>query len=283
MRRLIVCFLCVGILLCALGCSRAADAPLKWELICLDVGQGHCALLRTPDGDVLVDAGPENAQNDLRHRLKSLGVERLKLMILTHPDEDHIGGADGILEQFDVDEICTNGTVAETDSYERLMGTVRRKNVPMRAIRATEGFTIGGAHISVLWSPAEEEISTNDASMVLLIRCDEFGALLMGDVSMDVEQTLIEEYGAAHLQADVLIVGHHGANTSTSEALLETVRPQYAVISCGAGNLYGHPDGRALARLEKSDAEILRTDLQGDLRFAIYENEYKLSKKGETK
>ena len=85
------------------------------------------------------------------------------------------------------------------------------------------------------------------------------------------------------MQTDVLIVGHHGANTSTSEELLETAQPQYAVISCGAGNVYGHPDGRTLARLEKSEAEILRTDLEGDLRFAIYENEYKLSQKGEIK
>lgn len=283
MRRLIVCFLCVGMLLCAFGCRRAADESPKWELICLDVGQGHCTLLRTPDGDVLVDAGPESAQNDLRHRLKSLGVTELKLMILTHPDEDHIGGADGILENFAVGEICTNGATGETDSYGRLVETARRMNVPMRAIHTAEGFTVGGAHISVLWSPMSEEISTNDASMVLLIRCNDFGALLMGDVSMDVEQVLIDEYGEAHLQTDVLIVGHHGANTSTSEELLETAQPQYAVISCGAGNVYGHPDGRTLARLEKSEAEILRTDLEGDLRFAIYENEYKLSQKGEIK
>ena len=249
----------------------------------IDVGQGDATLIRTPGGNLLIDAGTGESEDSLLAYLDYLDIETIHYAVFTHPDEDHIGGADVILENFEVDEICTNGTVAETDSYERLMDTVRRKNISMRAIRATEGFTIGGAHISVLWSPAEEEISTNDASMVLLIRCNDFGALMMGDVSMDVEQALIEEYGAAHLQADVLIVGHHGANTSTSEALLETVRPQYAVISCGAGNLYGHPDGRALARLEKSDTEILRTDLEGDLRFTIYENEYKLSKKGETK
>ena len=283
MRRLIVCFVCIGLLLCFPGCDRAADEPPRWELICLDVGQGHCTLLRTPDGDVLVDAGPESAQNDLCQRLKSIGVTALKLMILTHPDEDHIGGADAILESFAVGEICTNGEVSETDSYERLLETAGKMNVPMRAIRSAEGFSVGGAHISVLWSSASEEFFDNDAGIVLLIRCNEFGALLMGDVSERVETLLIECYGAAHLQTDVLMVGHHGSSTSTSRALLDISRPQYAVISCGAANVYGHPDGRTLSRLEEFGAEILRTDLEGDICFEIYENEFNVAKKGDEK
>lgn len=281
MRRLIACFLCFGALLFSFGCHRDKEVAPRWELICLDVGQGHCTLLRTSEGDVLVDAGSETSQVDLCQRLKSLGVTRLKLMILTHPDEDHIGGADGILEQFEVDEICTNGATAETDSYARLIETAERKSVPIRAIRAMEGFSMDGAYVSVLWSPEQGDVSSNDESLALLIRCNNFGALIMGDVSMNVERELIERYGDTHLRSDVLIVGHHGSNTSTCDELLETACPQYAVISCGAGNAYGHPDGRALARIEKHGAEILRTDLEGDLRFAIYENEYMLFKKGD--
>ena len=92
---------------------------------------------------------------------------------------------------------------------------------------------------------------------------------------------MLENFGAAHFRVDALLVGHHGANTSTSEALLAATQPKYAVISCGAGNPYGHPDGRTLARIEKAGAEILRTDLDGDVRFVIYENEFFVSREGD--
>ena len=281
MRRLIACFVCVGALLFSFGCHRGKGSEPLWELICIDVGQGHCTLLRTPDGDVLVDAGSEISQGDLCQRLKSYGVQRLKLMILTHSDEDHIGGADGILEHFEVEEIRWNGIATENDSFARLIDAVKKKNVPMDVFLANDGRSVGGAHIGVLSLPIEKKASANDCGLVLLIRCGAFGALIMGDASSDVEADLIKRYGAAHLQTDVLLVGHHGASTSTSSGLIEMADPQYAVISCGAGNPYGHPDGRTLARLEAAEVEILRTDLDGDVRFAIYENEFHVSSKGD--
>ena len=90
---------------------------------------------------------------------------------------------------------------------------------------------------------------------------------------------MMESYGAAHLAADVLCVGHHGSNDSACSEFLDAVQPSYAVISCGAGNSYGHPDRRTLARLESVGAEILRTDLKGDICFSVFENEFYLSDK----
>jgi competence protein ComEC len=101
----------------------------------------------------------------------------------------------------------------------------------------------------------------------------------MGDVGMKRERAILETYGGAHLDVDVLCAAHHGSNTSSDTSFLDAATPQYVVISCGAGNADGHPDGRALARLQGTGAEICRTDLEGDISFSVFENTYTYSKK----
>ncbi len=280
MKRIFSGILFVCILLVSYGCRPSAEAEPLLEMICLDVGQGSATLLRTPQGDILVDAGTEAGQRDLCLRLDALGVEKLSLLILTHPDEDHIGGADGILEQFETERVWVNGRVAENDSYRRFSDTLMELNVPVETVEASGGAVFGELYITVL-SPLSDSGADpeNDESLVLLLQCASFSALMMGDASDKVEMKLLESYGSAHLAADVLLVGHHGSNDSTCSEFLETVQPEYAVISCGAGNSYGHPDGRTLARLESVGAEILRTDLQGDLCFSVFEDEFFVSDK----
>ena len=266
--------------LCALfllgGCQKPKDSPAL-EMICPDVGQGSATLLRTGEGDVLIDAGCENRQDELCRKLRALGVERLALLILTHPDEDHIGGADVILENFEIDAVWTNGAVAENDSYERFLQAIADAEIALKTVRAGDGITLGEMHLSVLSPQSELSGEENEDSLVLLLRCNSFGALLMGDVGETSERTIIEAYGS-HLDVDVLIVGHHGANSSTGTALLEAASPEYAVISCGAGNSYGHPDGRLLARLQDAEVEVCRTDLEGDIVFSVFENAFDRTK-----
>ena len=260
--------------LCALlllgGCQKPKDSPTL-EMICLDVGQGSATLLRTGEGDVLIDAGCESRQDELCRKLRALGVERLALLILTHPDEDHIGGADVILDNFEIDAVWTNGASAENDSYERFVQAIAEAEIALKTVRAGDGITIGEMHLSVLSPRSELSGEENEDSLVLLLRCKSFGALLMGDVGEASEEAILEAYGA-HLDVDVLCVGHHGANTSTGRAFLEAASPEYAVISCGAGNSYGHPDGRMLARLQDAEVEVCRTDLEGDIAFSVFEN-----------
>ncbi len=270
-RRLCLLALCALLLLN--GCRKSTDAPIL-EMICLGVGQGSATLLRTAEGDILIDAGRESGQDELCRRLAELGVERLALLILTHPDEDHIGGADGILEQLTIDDVWTNGDVAENESYESLVRTAREREISLKTVRAGEEITLGEMHLSVLSPFGELSGEENEDSLVLLLRCRSFGALLMGDVGEAGESAILEAYGG-HLDVDVLCAGHHGANTSTGVSLLEAASPGYAVISCGAGNPYGHPDGRMLSRLQDAGAVICRTDLEGDIAFSVYEDEFR--------
>ncbi len=277
LRRVALLVFCALFLLCC-GCSESKDPPIL-EMICLDVGQGSATLLRTAEGDVLIDAGGDGSQEELCRKLEAFGVERLALLILTHPDEDHIGGADGVLEQFEPDVVWTNGAVAETECFEMLERTVRAKEIPVRTVRAGDGITLGSIHLSVLSPFAQLSWDENEESLVLLLRCGSFGALLMGDVGMKRERAILEMYGGAHLDVDVLCAAHHGSNTSSDTSFLDAAAPQYVVISCGAGNPDGHPDGRALARLQGTGAEICRTDLEGDISFSVFENTYTYSKK----
>lgn len=265
-RRLAAVLLAVCLLVSlSSGCLTDRSAP---ELIVLDVGEGSAALIRTAAGDVLIDAGPESEQERLVAHLRGLGVERLELLILSHPDEDHIGGADGILCALSVGEILTNGETAENDSYAALLRAAAE--VPIRAVSAGERLTLGDAVLTVLSPTSEEPSSTeNENSLVLLVEVAGVRILLMGDAGNETERRLLAD--PERLRSDVLVVGHHGANGSSSAELLAAVAPRTAVISCGAGNSYGHPDGRLLARLAAVGAEIRRTDTEGDIRIALTE------------
>lgn len=275
LRRLWLLALCAFFLLG--GCRKADDSPLL-EMISFDVGQGSATLLHTAEGDILIDAGCEGSQDELCRRLEAIGVRSLSLLVLTHPDEDHIGGADGILEHFETDAIWTNGAVAENDSYESLVRTAEKLEIPVKTVRAGDGITLGAMHLSVLSPFSELSGEENEDSLVLLLRCKFFGALLMGDASEEGEEAILGVWGAAHLDVDVLCVGHHGSDSSTGVALLAAATPQYAVISCGAGNSYGHPDGRTLVRLQDAGAEVLRTDLEGEIAFSVYEDGFERTK-----
>ena len=266
MRRIgsiLLFLLCLA--LCACRGSSLQD-PSVLQVTFLDVGQGDCTLLRTTDGDILVDCGPEASQESLCRELKRLGVKRLALLILTHPDEDHIGGADAILDAFPTDLVYVNGTESNNESAIRLWDSLRTHKVKTEVVRAGNWISVGDVLLTFLYPFEDSEVTDgNESSLVFRVQFGETAMLMMGDAEQETETALLDRYVSAHLAADVLHVGHHGANTSSTEDFLRAVSPSVAVISCGAGNRYGHPDGRTLARLSETGAEIVRTDLSGSI------------------
>ena len=245
------------------GCHAATERT--FSIVFLDVGQGNATLLQTPDGDVLVDCGPESAQETLCRKLKARGVQTLKFLILTHPDEDHIGGADVILEQFSVDAILYNGGVEESESFARFLAAAAQKNLPVTALDRDDEAILEDLKITVLHPEDRTDPGEgNKGSLVLRAEYRGLSVLFTGDADESVEKLLLQG-NAARLSAMVLQVGHHGAATSSSSEFLQAVSPSVAVISCGAGNRYGHPDGRVLERLRGIGATVYRTDLEGDI------------------
>ena len=239
------------------------------QILALDVGEGSATLIRTDSGNILIDAGPENAQETLCEHLRQMGIREFALIIFTHPDEDHIGGGDAVLRAFPVREIWTNGAADSNDSYDALIRTADAtgKAVPMRSVSAGEISTVGDVTLTVLSPLAGEAEADNEGGLVLMLTCGGKRVLLAGDAGEKTEKRLLQRLGADALRADVLIAGHHGSNSASSAAFLAAVSPKEIVISCGAGNEYGHPDGRALERMHAVCDTIRRTDLEGDVRI----------------
>lgn len=261
MRRTVAILL---LLLLCLPLGACRDDTDCFTVHFFDVGQGDAALIRTPEGDILIDAGTEDSQALLCLRLEQLGVTELKLLILSHLDEDHVGGADGILSRFSVGEVWTNGADPQNDSARRLIETADRKGVPIRTVCAMSAARVGDAIITVLSPLRVADVEDGNAdSLVLTVFFGEVGMLFAGDIDASGEAELLDYYGAGVFTCDVYKVSHHGASDASSDAFVSAISPRYAVISCGAGNSYGHPSGETLARLKK--ARILRTDLLGEI------------------
>ena len=248
------------------GCTQSADQTLL-RLYFLDVGQADATLIRSPQGDVLIDAGTEASEALLCERMKQLGVTALSLLVITHTDEDHIGGADGVLEHFAVEQVWLGSGSMENDSAKAMQKAADARAIPCERATTARALMLGELTLTVLAPVALDTTHANEGSLIIKLNYGKVNALFMGDAAAKQERELVARYGADQLAVDLLKVGHHGSNTSTSAVLLEAVRPRYAVISCGKKNDYGFPRGEVLARLGAVEAEILRTDLLGEIVF----------------
>ena len=267
MKRLL-CFALILICICATFPS-CAFGTMSEDALCriyfLDVGQGDCTLIRTRGGDILIDAGPESAQDALCLRLKQLGVQEIALAIFTHPDEDHVGGADGVLAQIPVREVWLPTREMDNPSAARMEKAIEENGATRKNVRANEVMTIGDAVVATLAPMRDASNDPNDNSIVVRVTCGNVGILFMGDASAKIEQKLVETYSDARLSAQLYKVGHHGSSTSNTEAFLSVVNPTYAVICSSIDNSYGHPHGVVIERLQNIGATVLMTAIDGEV------------------
>ena len=241
------------------------------EIVMLDVGQGDAVLLRSPGGRwALVDAGPRTVSYDTGERvvlpyLRRRGVRFLDLLVLTHGDMDHVGGASAILDAVPAGRVVDPGRPTGTEAFLGALESAQRAQVPWSFLRAGDSLNLDGMALRVL-APTEEDSRSsdaNDASLVLEVRYGRFSALLTGDAPTESEERFLERILSDGIQ--VLKVGHHGSATSTGPALLERIRPETALISVGRRNRFGHPSAPVLARLHRMGSEVLRTDRMGNV------------------
>ena len=260
----------------------------SFEIIMIDVGQGDAIALRSPKGRwVLVDAGPPSESgrawgdgegktsqtavdpgaHPVVRTLRAEGVGRLELLVLTHPDLDHIGGAEAVLRSFGVGRVLDPALPAPKGAYVDVLTSSRALGVPWSAARAGQSLVIDGVTLEVLHPGplASGEVEANAASVVLLVRWRGFRALLTGDAYVDVERALVDEVG----DLDVLKVGHHGSRTSTDSLFLARSRPEIALIPVGRRNRYGHPAPEVVRRLNAAGADVWRTDRHGTVRVRV--------------
>lgn len=236
--------------------------PSELTVHFVDVGQGDCTLI-TCDGEaMLIDAGTDHQGTKIQLYLQTQNIGTLKYVIGTHPDADHIGGLDVILYKFDCGTIILPEKSADNAAYRDVIDTMKQKNYKNTLPIPGASYTLGSAVFTVI-GPSETYEDTNNSSVSIILSHGNRSFLFTGDAEAEAEQDMAESDHV--LDVDVYKAGHHGSSTSSGDALLKAYTPEYAVISCGEGNPYGHPHEEALNRLQARGIQIYRTDQQGTI------------------
>ncbi|MCM1115178.1 MAG: MBL fold metallo-hydrolase [Clostridium sp.] len=240
----------------------------------LDIGQGDCEFIELPDNRcMLIDAATADYSDKIVSTISDLGYSSIDYLVATHPHADHIGGMRMVIETFDIGEIYMPKAVSNTKTYENVLETIQSKGLSIHTAKAgKEIFSNDALEIQLLAPVSENYSDTNNYSAVVKITYGANSFLFTGDAEKLAEDEMLTEY-YDELDSDVLKAGHHGSRYSSSQEFLEAVTPEYAVISCGNDNSYGHPHKEALNRLSDAGCEVLRTDELGDITIACDGND----------
>ncbi|MGG4495607.1 MBL fold metallo-hydrolase [Brevibacillus reuszeri] len=249
--------------------SATSSSPLKDGKVIvhyIDVGQGASQLIIGPSGKtILIDAGNNDKEKVVTDYLKKQNVKKVDILIGTHPDADHTGGLDAVIRTFDIGKIYMPRVQANTKTFESVLTEIAKKGLKVSTAKAG---------VTLEWEPdvAIEMVApigsykdANDMSAVIHLTYGTTSFLFTGDAETESEKDLVQSQ--VNLKSDVLLVGHHGSKTSTSEAFLNRVNPTYAIIQSGKGNKYGHPTNVVMDRLAKKGIKIYRNDEQGNIVF----------------
>lgn len=235
----------------------------NFEVHYIDVGQADAALVLCDDETMLIDGGNVADSSLIVSYLNKRNISHLDYVIGTHAHEDHIGGLSGALSVTSVGKVYAPKTEADSKAYQNFKSKVQAQGLQITNPTPNETFTLGSSSVRIL-APISESVSDlNNTSIVLKITYGSTSFLFTGDAEREEEQDIINK--GYDLSATVLKVGHHGSENSTSYVFLREIMPEYAIISVGKNNSYGHPTEEALSRLRDSDTKVYRTDLQGDI------------------
>lgn len=232
----------------------------------IDVDQGDCTLIQTEEYNVLMDTGNNNQGETVVSYLQQQGVEHLDYLIFTHPDADHIGGGDNVLEAVEVDTVLMPELEHDTQTYQEVIDDIEAFEIEVIHPQVGNAFTIGDAQFTIL-CPEEELVSKNDingSSLGIKLVHGKNSFVMCGDAEEESEEAMVRRFGD-NLEADVLKCGHHGSSTATTDEFLRAVDPTWAVISCGVDNSYGHPHSEVISKLKDDDVQIYRTDKLGTI------------------
>jgi len=241
------------------------------KVVFLDVGQGDSILLQNGTAQVLVDGGPD------RKVLEQLGEEMpwfdrsIEVVILTHPEADHITGLLHVLDKYNVGLVLLPEVAHSSGLQEKWLDMIVERGVPVRLAKAGQKLTVDDVYFRILGPLFTEgaglaaKASLNNASVVARVDYGQLSFLLTGDIERRVENMLVQNTDSGLLDVDILKAGHHGSNTSTYEYIISGATPQAAVISVGADNKFGHPHPDVLKRL--GEIPIWRTDQEGSIEF----------------
>ncbi len=276
--RILILVICVsGIILFA----QPLFASHNFRIAFLDIGQGDAIFIESPTGrQMIIDGGPSGSfgpslSAPILGQLSDImgPLDRtVDVVVSTHPDADHIGGLASVFSRYEVGTFIDPGISSETVTYSNLMSAVADEHSEYLIARRGMKIDLGGGVTAEVLSPSGgKEKELNDYSIVIKISFGSQDILLTGDASIKIEKELVLA-DKDILQSEILKVGHHGSKTSSDPEFVKIVSPEYAIISVGKNNRYGHPNETALASLRDASAVILRTDELGLIEFESDEN-----------
>ena len=232
------------------------------EIHFIDVGQGDATLIKCGGEVMLIDTGENDKGTAIQLYLQKQGVEKLEYLVLTHPDSDHIGGADVVITKFEIGQVFMPDYEKENRTYEDVVQALKDKRIEAVVPQVGAVYPLGGGAFTIL-APNRTYSDSNNSSIALLFQNGENRFLFTGDAEEEAEKDILET--GLSLQADVYKAGHHGSSTASTKEFLEAVDAEYAVISCGEDNSYGHPHAEVLNNLRGEGVKVFRTDEQGSI------------------
>ena len=235
---------------------------LELAVYFIDVGQADSILLVCDKQTMLIDGGNAPDSNLIYSFLRSHGITHLDYLVASHAHEDHVGGLAGALNYATVSTVYCPVTSYDSKAFHSFLKYLGQQNVAITVPKPGETFMLGGAFVEIL-SPTKASDEPNNTSIVMKVTLGETSFLFTGDAEREEEQDILN--AGYDLSATVLKVGHHGSDTSTTYPFLREIMPEYAVISCGTDNTYGHPHDNLLSRLRDAEVKVYRTDTQGDI------------------
>ena len=271
-KRSFILLLILGLLLC--GCqtqgpvettpSRPADTETL-TVHFIDVGQADCALLECGGEYMLIDGGNREDGQLVIAYLEQQGVEELAAVVCTHAHEDHVGGLPAVLAVYPTAAVYAPTTTYSSNVFDDFIYYVDQQGLSITIPDPGETLTLGGTDLTVL-GPTRTYAETNDTSIILMARFGDNRFLFTGDMETAAENDMLDYWeGKVDWNVDVLKVGHHGSSTSSGYRFVYETDPEYAVISCGKNNSYGHPHEEVVSRLNDAGIPMLRTDELGTI------------------
>ena len=233
----------------------------------IDVGQGDSILLRYGGKNALIDSGDVNATNEVMSYLNANSVSKIDVLIVSHPDADHIGSMSEIIDNYDIGEIymspLSEDLVPTTNVYTNMLLSISQKGLKINLREAGDKpIKFGDLEFECV-APEGEFASKNNSSLALRLVYGETSFLFTGDMEKESEKSTLQR--GYNVSADVLKVAHHGSSSSSIEKFVDAVAPKYAIISVGKDNRYKHPSQEVIERLSEKGIKVYRTDLDGDI------------------
>lgn len=236
----------------------------------IDVGQGDCELIAYKDIFILIDGGERDNAQYLSNYLRNLGCDELDCVIATHPHADHIGALPSIIDEFGAKMVIMpeldESNTPTTATYERLLDSLIKAESEVIAALPNQLYEFSDLLLTIL-APVGQYTNLNNMSVVCRLDFGESSFLFTGDMEKEVEAELLR-LSRQLLPCDVLKLGHHGSDTSNTLDFVSAVSPDYAVISCGSDNKYGHPHAKTIKTLEDLEIAYYRTDRHGTVVFS---------------